>query len=267
MLQITKLRKCFHKNSPDEHLAIKDLDLHLNPGDFVSIIGSNGAGKSTLLNLIAGAIQADQGSIRLDGEELSQMPEHQRARVVGRVFQETKLGTAGGMSLIENLSMAARRGKHLGLRWGLPKAERPIFQALLAEVQLGLEDRLDDKASALSGGQRQALSLIMAMIKAPKLLLLDEHTAALDPKTSERLMERTERMLQDSAVTTLMITHNMHDAIRYGNRLIMMDEGQIILDCSGEAKTRCSLQDLMEAFSQHEGPQQGVFSDRSLLKR
>ena len=263
MLTIEKANKVFNKGTINEKRAITDLSLHLDPGDFVTIIGGNGAGKSTMLNLISGALELDSGSIRLDGVELGALPEHIRARFLGRVFQDPMMGTAADMGIEENLAMAFRRGKNRGLSWGITAAEREEYRRRLASLGLGLEDRMKSKVGLLSGGQRQALTLLMATLQKPKLLLLDEHTAALDPKTAAKVLELTAEIVGLDRLTTLMVTHNMRDAIRMGNRLVMMHEGRIIADIKGEKKMGLQVSDLMELFEKASG---GEFAnDRMLL--
>ena len=251
MLQITNLHKTFNPGTPNENHVLKGVSLTLKEGDYVTVIGGNGAGKSAVLNSIAGTIGVDSGEIRIDSVDVTRLPEHKRAGLLGRVFQDPMQGTAAKMSVSENLALAARRGKHRGLRWGLPKGENQEFTKALEMLGLGLERRLDDKIGLLSGGQRQAITLIMATMQKPKLLLLDEHTAALDPKTAAKVL------------TTLMITHNMNDAIRHGNRLIMMDEGRIILDIQGEEKKKLTVDQLLKLFAQAGG--ENALSDRMLL--
>ena len=263
MLKIEKLTKTFHKGTINEKQAIRGVSLHLAPGDFVTVIGGNGAGKSTLLNLISGTLMADSGSILLDGVELTQLPEHIRARFLGRVFQDPMMGTAADMGIEENLAMALRRGKQRGLGWGITAAEREDYRGRLAALGLGLEDRMKSKVGLLSGGQRQALTLLMATLQKPKMLLLDEHNAALDPKTAAKVLELTGEMVARDHLTTLMVTHNMRDAIRMGNRLIMMHEGQVIVDVAGEKKLGLHVPDLLAMFEKASG---GEFAnDRMLL--
>lgn len=257
------IHKTFHAGTVNERHALNGINLHLNTGDFVTIIGSNGAGKSTMLNAVAGVWPVDRGTIYLDGQDITDMPEHRRAALLGRVFQDPMNGTAADMQLEENLALAARRGRRRGLRWGVTKAERVQFHNILAPLGLGLENRLTVKVGLLSGGQRQAVTLVMATLQKPKLLLLDEHTAALDPKTAQKVLELTDRIVAENGLTALMVTHNMNDAIRHGNRLIMMNEGQIIFDCSGEEKSRLTVEDLMEKFAQCAGG--AMVSDRALL--
>lgn len=249
MLELKGVSKTFNKGTVNEKLALNNVDLVLNDGDFVTVIGSNGAGKSTLLNVISGAFQNDEGTITLAGQNITKMPEHRRARLLGRVFQDPLMGTAPDMQIDENLGIAYRRGKARTLKWGVTKAERKMYREKLKELNLGLEDRLSQKVGLLSGGQRQAITLLMASLRKPKLLLLDEHTAALDPKTAKKVLDLSEQIASSDGITTLMITHNLTDAIRYGNRLIMMNAGQIVYDVSGEEKKKLTKADLMEKFS------------------
>lgn len=263
MLTLTDVSKTFNRATINEKVALHDINLHLAPGDFVTIIGGNGAGKSTLLNMIAGVYPLDQGTITLGGEDISRLPEHARARNLGRVFQDPKLGTASDMQIDENLALAARRGEHRGLKWGISRSDREYYAARLATLGLGLEKRLSDKVGLLSGGQRQALTLLMATLKQPQLLLLDEHTAALDPKTAAKVLALTDEIVSQSHLTTLMVTHNMHDAIRMGNRLIMMADGHIIYDVAGEQKAQLHRADLMARFEEVSGSE--LANDRMLL--
>ena len=256
MLEIKNVSKTFNAGTINEKRALTDLSLSLNDGDFVTVIGGNGAGKSTLLNAVAGVWPVDSGSILIDGEDVTGMPEYKRAKYIGRVFQDPMMGTAPNMQIEENLALAYRRGRKRGLKWGVTNAEREIYREKLATLGLGLEDRLTAKVGLLSGGQRQALTLLMASLKRPKLLLLDEHTAALDPKTAAKVLEISNKIVQENHLTTLMITHNMRDAIRYGNRLIMMDRGKIVLDISGEEKSRLTKADLLERFAEKTGVQE-----------
>lgn len=249
MLELIGLYKTFNPGTVNEKRAINGLNLTLEDGDFVTIIGGNGAGKSTTLNLIAGAIPADQGTIRLDGVDLTRLPEHKRAKYLGRVFQDPMMGTAADMWIEENMALAARRGECRGLSWAISPTDRENFRRLLSELDLGLEDRLSSKVGLLSGGQRQALTLLMAVMKKPKVLLLDEHTAALDPKTAAKVLELSDRFVAEGNLTTLMVTHNMKDAIAHGNRLIMMNAGKIVFDVSGEEKKRLTVDDLLHAFT------------------
>ena len=253
MLKITNLQKTFHPGTVNAKTALRGVNLTLNDGDFVTVIGGNGAGKSTLLNAIAGTWKPDYGTIEIDGVDVTRMPEHKRAALLGRVFQDPMKGTAPDMEIAENLCIAARRGTQRKLRWGFRKNEREQYRQLLATLELGLEDRLSSKVGLLSGGQRQAVTLLMATLQRPKLLLLDEHTAALDPKTAAKVLEITDKLVNENKLTTLMITHNMHDAIAHGNRLIMMHEGQIIVDVSGEEKKNLTISQLLGLFEQASG--------------
>ncbi len=257
MLELKGLYKTFNPGTVNEKRAIDGLELNLHPGDFVTVIGGNGAGKSTMLNLIAGVFPPDTGLIRLNGFNLTHLPEHKRARFLGRVFQDPMMGTAANMGIEENLALALRRGKMRGLRHGITNTERKLYREKLAMLDLGLEDRLTSKVGLLSGGQRQALTLLMATLKKPDLLLLDEHTAALDPKTAEKVLTLTEDIVARDNLTTLMVTHNMKHAIRYGNRLIMMDAGHVVVDIAGEEKKNLKVRDLLEKFN--------IENDRMLL--
>ena len=261
MLEIQGISKTFNPGTVNEKVAIRDLSLTLNDGDFVTVIGGNGAGKSTLLNLIAGVFPVDGGSIRLNGRELTKLPEYKRAKYLGRVFQDPMTGTAATMNIEENLALAARRGQRRTLGWGVTKKQQAEFRDRLAALELGLENRLTSKVGLLSGGQRQALTLLMASLQRPELLLLDEHTAALDPKTAGRVVALSDEIIREGSLTAMMITHNMRDALAYGNRLIMMDAGHIVLDAAGEEKKKLTVQDLMNAFSQASN----FASDRTLL--
>lgn len=263
MLNIQGASKTFNIGTINEKKALIDINLHLNPGDFVTVIGGNGAGKSTLLNLISGAYSCDSGSIILDGKDITNLPEYTRAKWLGRVFQDPMLGTAAGMEIAENLAIAYRRGKRRGLKWGITAPERTLYQEKLAMLDLGLETRMHTKVGLLSGGQRQALTLLMATLQRPKLLLLDEHTAALDPKTAKKVLELTSEFVETDRLTTLMITHNMKDAIRHGNRLIMMHAGRIVYDISGEEKAKLKVEDLLQMFSRVSGNE--FANDRMLL--
>ena len=249
MLEIKNLNKTFNANTINEKHALKDINLTLEDGDFVSVIGGNGAGKSTLLNAIAGSFKIDTGSISLDGTDVTNMLEHERAKFLGRVFQDPMLGTAGNMQIEENLALANRRGQKRSLKWQLKQEERNFFKEQLAQLNLGLEDRLQTKVGLLSGGQRQALTLLMATMKKPNLLLLDEHTAALDPKTAKIVLDLTVDLVEKNHLTTFMVTHNMKDALQYGNRLIMMNEGEIILDIAGEDKKKLTVNNLLNLFN------------------
>ena len=263
MLEIQNVSKTFNAGTVNEKTALNGLNLKLNEGDFVTVIGGNGAGKSTMLNAVAGVWPVDCGKIIIDGVDVTRLSEHQRAAYIGRVFQDPMTGTAATMQIEENLALAARRGQRRGLSWGVTKEEKEQYRELLGGLGLGLESRLTTKVSTLSGGQRQALTLLMATLKRPKLLLLDEHTAALDPKTAAKVMELTDRIVREGQLTTLMITHNMRDAIQYGNRLIMLHDGHVILDIAGEEKKKLTVPDLLEQFTKASG---GEFAnDRAIL--
>ena len=263
MLELDQVCKTFNPGTVNEKTALDHLTLRLEAGDFVTVIGGNGAGKSTMLNAIAGVWLIDEGSIRIDGADVTELSEHRRALHLGRVFQDPVVGTAGDMTIEENLAGAARRGERRTLRWGIKKGERDKFRELLKPLGLGLEDRLTAKVGLLSGGQRQALTLLMAALKKPKVLLLDEHTAALDPKTAAKVLELSDKVVEENRLTTLMVTHNMKDAIAHGNRLIMLDAGRVILDISGEDKKKLTVPDLLARFSKASGEE--VESDRLLL--
>ncbi len=263
MLKVTNLQKTFNPGTVNEKVALRGLNLELKDGEFVTVIGGNGAGKSTLFNAISGVWKPDYGTIEIDGVDVTNMPEHKRAQFLGRVFQDPMKGTSPDMEIAENLAIAARRGTKRKLIWGVRKAERVRYKKLLADLDLGLEDRLSSKVGLLSGGQRQAVTLLMATLNRPKLLLLDEHTAALDPKTASKVLSLTERVVRENNLTTLMITHNMKDAITYGNRLIMLYDGKIMVDISGEEKKNLTVKDLLGLFEKASG---GEFaSDRALL--
>lgn len=263
MLEIKDVHKTFNPGTINEKKALSGVNLTLNDGDFVTVIGGNGAGKSTLLNMITGVYPVDKGNIILDGNDITKLPEHKRAKFLGRVFQDPMTGTSADMQIDENLAIAARRGKFRSLLPGVTKKEKEEFKELLKKLDLGLENRLSSKVGLLSGGQRQAVTLLMASMQNPKLLLLDEHTAALDPQTAAKVLALTEEIVSESKITTLMITHNMKDAIRLGNRLIMMNNGQIIYDISGEEKKNLKVSDLMELFAKASS---GEFAnDRMLL--
>ena len=264
MLKLHQVSKTFNPGTINEKKALKSIDLHLKPGDFVTVIGGNGAGKSTMLNAVAGVWPVDGGSVVIDGVDVTGMPEHVRAQYIGRVFQDPMTGTAPNMQIEENLALASRRGRKRGLRWGVTKAEREEYHEKLKILGLGLEDRLTAKVGLLSGGQRQALTLLMATLRRPKLLLLDEHTAALDPATAAKVLEITDKLVGENNLTTLMITHNMKDAIRHGNRLIMMNEGHIILDIEGEEKKKLTKQQLIDLFAQKGA---SIDSDEALLTK
>ena len=263
MLKITNLHKTFNPGTVNAKKALNGLNLTIEDGEFVTVIGGNGAGKSTMLNAISGVFLPDEGCIEIDGIDVTRMREYKRAKYLGRVFQDPMMGTAPDMEIAENLSIAARRGKVRMLKWGLPRKERESYREILAKLELGLEDRLSSKVGLLSGGQRQAVTLIMATLKKPKLLLLDEHTAALDPKTAAKVLEITEKIVSEEKLTTLMITHNMRDAIKYGNRLIMMHEGRVIVDVSGEEKKKLTVEYLLELFTKASGSE--FSNDRAIL--
>ena len=265
MLDLQNISKTFNPGTINEKKALSGLSLHLDPGDFVTVIGGNGAGKSTMLNAIAGVWPVDEGRIILGGTDITALPEYKRAGLIGRVFQDPMMGTAPNMQLEENLALAKRRGERRGLRWGVTKEERADYYEVLKILGLGLEDRMTAKVGLLSGGQRQAVTLLMAALKQPKLLLLDEHTAALDPATAAKVLEISDKIVSENSLTTLMITHNMNDAIRHGNRLIMMNEGHIILDVRGEEKQHLTKQELVEKFAQLSGMQ--LDSDEVLLSK
>lgn len=249
MLELKGIKKIFNQGTVNETLALDSIDLRLKQGDFVCVIGGNGSGKSSLLNSIAGVFNPDEGKIILDGEDITKQNEVKRAKVLGRVFQDPMLGTASKMAIEENLALAKRRGQKRGLAWGISKAERAEYQEMVARLNLNLEGRLTDKMKVLSGGQRQALTLLMAILKRPKLLLLDEHTAALDPKTAKMVLELSKSLVKEEAITCMMVTHNMYDALKYGNRLIMMQRGRIVLDVEGEEKEKLSAKDLVMYFA------------------
>ena len=263
MLKITKLYKTFNPGTVNAKKALNGLNLELKDGDFVTVIGGNGAGKSTMLNAIAGVWKPDYGTIEIDGVDVTNMPEHKRAKFLGRVFQDPMKGTAPDMEIAENLAIAARRGTKRKFLWGVRKAEREKYKKLLADLELGLEDRLSGKVGLLSGGQRQAVTLLMATLNRPKLLLLDEHTAALDPKTAAKVLQLTDKIVTENHLTTVMITHNMHDAIAHGNRLIMMHEGRIIVDVEGEDKKKLTVEDLLSLFEKASG--KAFANDRVML--
>ena len=263
MLEIQNIHKTFNPGTINEKVALNGVNLNLNPGDFVTIIGGNGAGKSTTLNAIAGVWSVDEGKIIIYGVDTTKLSEHKRALYLGRVFQDPMTGTAATMSIEENMAIAARRGERRGLGWGITKKERERYKEALKELDLGLEDRLSSKVGLLSGGQRQAITLLMASLKKPKLLLLDEHTAALDPKTAAKVLAISDKIIQEHQLTAMMVTHNMKDAIAHGNRLIMMHEGKIIYDVSGEEKKNLKVADLLAKFEEVSG---GEFAnDRMML--
>lgn len=263
MLELKNISKTFFPGTVHEKTALDNLSLTLHEGDFVTVIGGNGAGKSTMLNAIAGTFSVDSGSILIDGKDVTRLPEFKRAALLGRVFQDPMMGTAPTMQIQENLALAARRGKHRGLKWGITPQEEQEYYQKLKDLDLGLEDRMKAKVGLLSGGQRQALTLLMASLQKPKLLLLDEHTAALDPATAAKVLELSDRIVRENELTAMMITHNMKDAIVHGNRLIMMNEGHIILDIEGEEKQHLTKRDLLDKFAEVAGMQ--VESDEVLL--
>jgi len=263
MLKLINVCKTFNPGTINEKKALQGLNLELKPGDFVTVIGGNGAGKSTMLNCVSGAYDVEEGQILIDGVDVTALPEHKRAKFIGRVFQDPMMGTAATMQIEENLALAARRGKVRGLRAGITKAEREEYKEQLKILDLGLEERLTAKVGLLSGGQRQALTLLMATLQKPKLLLLDEHTAALDPKTAAKVLEATQKIVEKDNLTTLMITHNMRDAIAYGNRLVMMCDGRVVVDVSGEDKKHLTVEQLMNLFSQASGSD--VVNDKLVL--
>jgi putative ABC transport system ATP-binding protein len=265
MLKITNLYKTFNPNTVNEKRALAGLNLTLDKGDFVTVIGGNGAGKSTMLNAISGVWKPDYGTVEIDGVNVTALPAYKRAALLCRVFQDPMKGTAPDMEIAENLAIAARRGTRRRLVWGCTRKERESYRSLLAQLELGLEDRLSTKVGLLSGGQRQAVTLLMATLKNPKLLLLDEHTAALDPKTAAKVLEITDKLVRENNLTTLMITHNMHDAIAYGNRLIMMHEGKIVVDIRGEDKKALTIEQLLALFEQNSGSK--FTSDKELLSK
>ena len=263
MLNIEGITKVFNPGTINENIALNGLSLHLKPGEFVTVIGGNGAGKSTMLNCVSGALRVDEGRILIDGTNVTGLSEHRRAKYIGRVFQDPMMGTAATMQIEENLALAMRRGKRRGLLPGITRQEREVYREQLKILDLGLENRMSAKVGLLSGGQRQALTLLMATMQEPKLLLLDEHTAALDPKTAAKVLDVTERIVQKDQLTTLMITHNMRDAIRYGNRLIMMYAGRIVVDVSGEEKKNLTVEELLNLFSRMSGSDE--VSDKLIL--
>ncbi len=263
MLKIQALHKVFNENTINENKVFSDFSLEVKEGDFISIIGSNGAGKSTLLNIISGNIQCDEGIIEINGEDVSNKDEYKRSKMIGRVFQNPSLGVAPNMTILENLSLADNKGKKFGLTLGINRKRIPYYEKLLKELDLGLEDKLYNKVNLLSGGQRQALSMLIAVMSKPELLLLDEHTAALDPKTSLKIMEITERIVRETNITTMMITHNLKQAIKTGNRLIMMHSGKILLDVKGKEKEELTTEKLMNLFK--DANINDDLSDRSLL--
>ena len=263
MLELKNIYKTFNAGTVNEKRALSGLNLTLNDGDFVTVIGGNGAGKSTMLNAVAGTWAVDAGQILIGGTDVTHLPEYKRAKFIGRVFQDPMMGTAPTMQIEENLALAARRGQRRGLRWGITKTERADYRELLRDLDLGLEDRLTSRVGLLSGGQRQALTLLMAALKRPKLLLLDEHTAALDPKTAAKVLELSDRIVEENHLTTMMVTHNMRDAIAHGNRLIMMYEGHVVIDVAGEEKKKLTVPQLLELFSKVSGSDEA--DDKMLL--
>ena len=265
MLIMTNVRKTFNKGTINEKKALNGIDLTLNDGDFVTVIGGNGAGKSTMLNMIAGVYPIDSGKIEIDGVNISRQPEYKRAKYIGRVFQDPMKGTAAGMEIQENMALAFRRGQKRGLGWGIRANEKDYYHDLLTRLGLGLQNRMSSKVGLLSGGQRQALTLLMATLQKPKLLLLDEHTAALDPQTARKVLDLTNEMVTEQNLTALMVTHNMKDAIQIGNRLIMMNDGRIIYDVSGREKQNLTVEDLLAKFAEDSGGQ--FANDRMLLSK
>ena len=265
MLELVNIHKTFNLGTIDEKKALDGVNLQLDEGDFVTVIGGNGAGKSTVLNAIAGVWPIDTGNIIIDGQDVTGLPEHKRAAFLGRVFQDPMNGTTATMEIEENLALAARRGKRRGLSWGITKKEKEEYRELLKMLDLGLEDRMTSKVGLLSGGQRQALTLLMATLKKPKLLLLDEHTAALDPKTAAKVLALSDKMIEENNLTAMMVTHNMRDAIVHGNRLIMMNEGKVILDIKGEEKKKLTVEDLLHKFEEISGEE--FANDKALLSK
>ena len=265
MLEINNVYKTFNLGTINEKKALNGVNLKLDEGDFVTVIGGNGAGKSTVLNAIAGVWPIDKGSILIDGKDVTGLPEHKRASFLGRVFQDPMNGTVATMEIQENLAMAARRGQVRGLKWGITHKEKVKYREMLEKLDLGLEDRMTSKVGLLSGGQRQALTLLMATLKKPKVLLLDEHTAALDPKTAAKVLALSDKVIAQNNLTALMVTHNMRDAIIHGNRIIMMNEGQVILDIKGEEKKRLTVEDLLQKFEEVSGEE--FVSDKALLSK
>ena len=266
MLKIENGVKIFNLSGhqDDARIAMNHMNLEINEGDWVTIIGGNGSGKSTLMNVISGVHMLDQGNVYIDGENVTKLSEHKRAKYLGRVFQDPNMGTAGMISIEENMSLANRRMKKKSLKWGFKKEDREWYRELIASLNLGLEDRLLQKVGLLSGGQRQAITLLMATLETPKILLLDEHTAALDPKTAKIVLDITEKIVTKNKITTLMITHNMRDAIKYGNRLIMLDAGKVVLDISGEEKKNLTIEDLLKKFDENS---ELVADDKLLLSK
>lgn len=265
MLEIKNVYKTFNAGTVNKKVALQDLNLTLEDGDFVTVIGGNGAGKSTMLNAVAGVWPIDMGKILIDGQDVTRLSEHQRAKYIGRVFQDPMMGTAATMGIEENLALAARRGVTRSLKVGITKKEREEYHELLKTLDLGLEDRMTSKVGLLSGGQRQAVTLLMATLKKPKLLLLDEHTAALDPATAEKVLELTKSIVAEKKITCLMVTHNMHQALELGNRTLMMDAGRIVFDVKGEARGKMTVDDLLEKFRENAG--KALDNDRILLSK
>ena len=263
MLKLDNIHKTFNPGTINEKIALNGVNLTLNEGDFVTVIGGNGAGKSTTLNAIAGVWPIDSGKIYIGGDDVTKLSEHKRAKYLGRVFQDPMTGTATTMSIEENMAIAARRGEKRGLSWGITHQERDTYREMLKTLDLGLEDRLTSKVGLLSGGQRQAITLLMASIKKPKLLLLDEHTAALDPKTAAKVLEISDKIIAENHLTAMMVTHNMKDAIVHGNRLIMMHEGRVILNIAGEEKKKLTVEDLLHQFEKVSGEE--FANDKALL--
>ena len=263
MIEVSNIKKTFHPGTINEKRALNGVSLKLEDGEFVTVIGGNGAGKSTFLNAMAGVWPVDEGRIVIDGVDVTGLSEYKRAIYLGRVFQDPMTGTAADMEIMENLALAARRGKRRGLGWGVTAKEKEAFHEMLKELDLGLEERMTAKVGLLSGGQRQALTLLMATLQKPKVLLLDEHTAALDPKTAAKVLETTDKIIAEHHLTTLMVTHNMKDAIQHGNRLIMMDEGRIILNIAGEEKKNLTVEDLLHKFEEVSGEE--FVNDKAIL--
>ncbi|MBS7370130.1 MAG: ABC transporter ATP-binding protein [Oscillospiraceae bacterium] len=265
MLELINIKKTFNPGTINEKKALNGVSITLDDGDFVTIIGGNGAGKSTTLNAIAGVWPVDSGAIIINGENVTGLSEHRRAKLLGRVFQDPMTGTAATMEIQENLALAARRGQGRGLRWGITRKEKEQYHELLKMLDLGLEDRMTSKVGLLSGGQRQALTLLMATLKKPEILLLDEHTAALDPKTAAKVLELSDKIIEEHHLTAMMVTHNMNDAIKHGNRLIMMNDGVIIYDVKGEEKKKLTVDDLLKKFEEVSGTK--LNNDRMLLAK
>jgi len=264
MLKVINITRIFNPGTVNERVALDNVSLTLNTGDFVTVIGGNGAGKSTLLNCVAGVYPPDAGSIFIDDINVTRLPEYERAKYMGRVFQDPMMGTAADMEIQENLALAYRRGKARTLRWGITAEEKALYKQMLQSLDLGLEDRMSSKVGLLSGGQRQALTLLMATLHKPRLLLLDEHSAALDPKTAKKVLALSDRFIREGGLTTMMVTHNMRDAIKYGNRLIMMSGGSIAIDVSGEEKQKLGVEDLLKMFERVRGDDQDI-PDRMVL--